>query len=391
MVNTGIVTINVPSDITDENTLMPTGKYWISAYVPGNATILRRVLDIKPHAVRATRQLSEANEQYELHILAPNSVATAIDELPRVRAIHQPYTSFDGRMGETEEEFYARVSENLNHKLRAVSVYDYERMILEKFPELFIAKCIGKINEEQELLPGNNIQIIVIPRALSKAIIEVDIPKISYSRLTEIKQFVESHSSNFVNADVSNPVYERVKVKCSVKFGKSENIGHLVQKLNEELRHFLSPWMFDSNADLRLGGYINRSEILTFIENRPYVRYVTRFSVIQIYRSYETSADEFRYHLVDTADESQNIELLVASSPFAVLISATNHEIEVIDEETYMRPAITSLGYMKVKDDLVVGEVKAVAPREAKSADAEAKKVGEGNNFVNFIISHDID
>ncbi len=392
LVNTGIVTINIPSDISDTNTLMPEGKFWISAFVPGNATIMRRVLDVKPHAVKATRILSETNEQYELQILPPNNVTNAMGDLLRINAIYQPYPSFDGRRGETEEEFYARVSENLNHKLRAVNVNDYERLILEKFPELFIAKCIGKINEDQELLPGNNIQIIVIPRALSRAVIEVDIPKIAYTRLTEIKEFVEGHSSHFINADVSNPIYERVKVKCSVRFGRSENMGHLVQKLNEELRHFLSPWMFDSNADLRLGGFINRSEILTFIENRPYVRYVTRFSVIQIYRSYEASGDEFRYHLVDTADESSNIELLVASSPFAVLISATSHDIEVIEEEEYMKPGRTSLGFMKIKDDLVVGEVRAVEPRESKVPSIDGTSTtDEGDEFVTFIIPHDID
>jgi hypothetical protein len=392
LVNTGIVTINIPSDINDTNTILPTGKYWISAHVPGNANILRRVLDIKPHAVRVTRELSEANEQYELQILPANSVSKAVNALNRISAIYQPYSSFDGRRGENEVEFYARVSENLNHKLRAISVYDYEKLILEKFPELFIAKCIGRINQDQELLPGNNLQVIVIPRALSKAVVEVDIPKISYNRLTEIKEFIESHSSNFVNAEVSNPIYERVKVKCSVKFGKSENIGHLVQRLNEELRHFLSPWMFDRDADLRLGGYINRSEILTFIENRPYVRYVTRFSVIQIYRSYEASADEYRYHLVDTADETKNIELLVASSPFAILIAATQHEIEVIDAEEYVKPSVTSLGFMKVKDDLIMGEVKPVAPRKTEDSTVVTEgDIEEGGKFVNFIISHDID
>lgn len=392
LVNTGIVTINIPNDINDQNTLMPTGKYWISAFVPGNANILRRVLDIRPHAVSAKRVLGESNEQYELQVLPGNSVTNAVLGTTRISSVLQPFPSFEGRRGETEEEFYARVSENLNHKLRAVNIYDYEKMILEKFPELFITKCIGKINQDKELLPGNNIQIIVIPRALSKAVVEVDIPKISYTRLTEIKEYIESHSSNFVNAEVSNPIYERIKVKCSVKFGKSENIGHLVQKLNEELRHFLSPWMFDSEADLRLGGFINRSEILTFIENRPYVRYVTRFSVIQIYRSYEVSTDEYRYHLVDTADETQNIELLVASSPYAVLMSATQHEIEVIDTEDYMKPALTSLGFMKVKDDLIMGEVKPVALRTLKTDDHTEPTTGEeDDDFVNFIISHDID
>ncbi len=392
LVNTGIVTLSIPNDINDNNSLMPDGKFWIAAYVPGNANILRRVLEIRPHAVSATRVLSEKNEQYELPILPANSVTNGVLGTSRITSVSQPFTSFEGRRGETEEEFYARVSENLNHKLRAVNIYDYEKLILEKFPELFITKCIGKINQDQELLPGNNIQVIVIPRALSKAVVEVDIPKISYTRLTEIKQFIEEHSSNFVNAEVSNPIYERVKVKCSVKFGKSENIGHLVQKLNEELRHFLSPWMFDSEAELRLGGFINRSEILTFIENRPYVRYVTRFSVIQIYRSYETSADEYRYHLVDTADESQNIELLVASSPYAVLIAATQHEIEVIDAEEYMKPGLTSLGFMKVKDDLIMGEVKPVALRtNDDETDDKSAETEEGAQFVNFIISHDID
>ena len=46
--------------------------------------------------------------------------------------IFQPFNSFGGKNEESKEEMYIRISERLNHKDRAITVKDYERIILEK-------------------------------------------------------------------------------------------------------------------------------------------------------------------------------------------------------------------------------------------------------------------
>jgi hypothetical protein len=66
-----------------------------------------------------------------------------------------PYPSFGGRVTEDNAEFYNRVSERLRHKDRAITIFDYERLVLESFPDIYRVKCIDHTDEGCELAPGH--------------------------------------------------------------------------------------------------------------------------------------------------------------------------------------------------------------------------------------------
>ena len=53
-----------------------------------------------------------------------------------VKKIIQPFSTFGGRAAERSETFYTRVSERLRHKDRAIAMWDYERLVLEAFPQI---------------------------------------------------------------------------------------------------------------------------------------------------------------------------------------------------------------------------------------------------------------
>jgi YD repeat-containing protein len=54
-----------------------------------------------------------------------------------------PYDSFGGRVAEDDSTFYTRVSERLRHKDRAITLFDYERLVLEEFPEIYKVRCLN--------------------------------------------------------------------------------------------------------------------------------------------------------------------------------------------------------------------------------------------------------
>ena len=63
---------------------------------------------------------------------------------------------------ERAEAFYGRVSERLRHKQRALTQWDYERIVLERFPEVYKAKCIPAGLSGNGGQPGR-VGLVVIP------------------------------------------------------------------------------------------------------------------------------------------------------------------------------------------------------------------------------------
>ena len=74
-----------------------------------------------------------------------------------------------------------------------------------------------------------------------------------------------------------NPVYEQVMVFFRVKFHHGVDRGYHLKKLNEEIVHFLTPWAFDADAEVKFGQKIYASAIINFIEERTYVDFITDF------------------------------------------------------------------------------------------------------------------
>jgi hypothetical protein len=52
-----------------------------------------------------------------------------------------------------------------------------------------------------------------------------------------------------------------------------------MKKLNDEIVHYLTPWAFDENAEVRFDQVIYASSIINFIEERPYVDFITDFEM----------------------------------------------------------------------------------------------------------------
>jgi hypothetical protein len=75
--------------------------------------------------------------------LAAGNINKLLNPVPQVSRVSQPFASFDGKHAEIGKEFYTRVSERLRHKQRAITGWDYERIILDRFPSIYKIKCIG--------------------------------------------------------------------------------------------------------------------------------------------------------------------------------------------------------------------------------------------------------
>jgi hypothetical protein len=311
LINSGIVQFSMPSTATDSHPIYGDGLHWIRVSISGNTEAFSDLISINAQAVKAT-YTDQGNDPFRLATeIAPESISKLVNKDFEIKTISQLYPSFDGRVQEQSTAFYIRVAERLRHKQRGITIRDYEHLVLEEFPEIYKTKCINHTSKFSEYAPGN-VSVIVIPyfkNANENNPFEL---KVSKAKLNKIRKFLVKLNSPFVNLDVRNPKYESIQVAFGVEFHIGYDRTFYENQLNEEIKSFISPWAFGSEEDIVFGGKMNRSTILNFVEERPYVDYVTNFVM---------------YHKED--ENKAQVDVLIAQGTTAssVLVTALTHYI----------------------------------------------------------------
>jgi len=222
-----------------------------------------------------------------------------------------------------------RVSERLRHKQKAITIWDYEHIVLEKFQKIFKVKCINHAgfysrNGEElfcENYPGH-VSVITIPDLNQATSINPLRPYTPIGLLNQIDKYLKTITSPFVNLHVKNPQFEEIQLEFNVKFYENLSESFYLQLLNTEIEQFLCPWAFNNRAEIAFGGKIYKSALLNFVEERPYVDFVTCFKLNHI-----ISRDENGTNAVRDVEEAR------ASTARSILVS-------YFDEDTNTRHII---------------------------------------------------
>ncbi len=290
LLTSGIINFDISEMATDQNTLLPSGLHWLRATADQNSDSIPDLIQITAQAVTATFE-DQGNDPGHLEEPLPAGTISklkvadsAIDE------ILQPFASFGGKTTEQKSSFYTRISERLRHKSRAITIWDYERLVLEQFASVYKVKCLshtrytGDIKKYSAIAPGH-VTLIIISNVKNKNAIDPLRPKTSIAKLSEIKEFVSKLNSISVELHVKNPIYEEIQVSLNVKFYPGYDNGFYGKKLEDDLKVFLSPWMLGSASELKFGGKIDKSVILNYVEERSYVDFITCFEMYHIIKN----------------------------------------------------------------------------------------------------------
>lgn len=315
LTKTGIIRFSFSPDAVRENTLMGEQLYWIRGVLRKNREAVCDLIAINAQAVSAELTDFMKNGVEFTEPLAAGTISRLQTNDSAIRKISQPYTSFGGRMKETETQSSARISERLRHKNRAITAWDYERMVLEQFPEIYKVKCINhaQIKEEQlsddnELAPGH-VLVVPIPNLSGKNAVNPLRPRTDTGTLTNIENYLRRYISPFVQLQVKNARFEEIQLDFKVKF-HSEDGDFLSNQLMDEIEKYLSPWVFNRQDEVEFGGKISKSVLLDFVEKRDYVDWVACFKM---------------YHIVDGI-KSGDAEEAVATSARTVFVSFAGDE-----------------------------------------------------------------
>lgn len=374
----GIISLAIGGDASNNNTLMPAGVYWLRASVTKNPAGISSFIDVKTQAVEASYVLPADAGMADLHLSKPMP-ALSIKELvvkdAAVKSVSQPYESFYGNASEKDTVFYTRVSERLRHKKRALTLWDYERLILDAFPEIFKVKCLTHTNDTSDFAAGT-VSAVVVPNLINKNSVNPLQPKTNLVTLQNIEAYMSQYLPLFVTFKVGNPVYEQLLVDFKVGFRPGMDAGYYGNLLNEEIKRFLSPWAYEEGQDITFGGKVFKSDIIVFIENRPYVDFVNNFNLYHIFDGTDDDgkgigrmaigkdfiiSEPFFPAIGDMAIGvdfvvGRDTEVAIASGPRSILVSAPNHRITVLKTGEYMCEGVEYLGigFMAIDENFTV-------------------------------------
>ena len=225
LLNSGIITFTMPRDASDTNTLLPTPMHWLRAAVAAESDAVCRLVMIAAQALKATFINKDNDPTFPAKVLAPGTITKLDQPNTAIKKITQPFPTFGGRGAELSEAFHTRISERLRHKDRSIALWDYERLILEAFPQIYKAKCLNHTHYEptesgqgiyRELAPGH-VTIVTIPHQQFQHLRDPLRPYTSLGLLEDIETFLRQRLSCFVTLHVRNPQFEDVRVVCKVR------------------------------------------------------------------------------------------------------------------------------------------------------------------------------
>jgi hypothetical protein len=100
-----------------------------------------------------------------------------------------------------------------------------------------------------------------------------------------------------------------------VKFHMGVDEAFHLKLLKKEIVRFLSPWAFDQGKDISFGGQIYKSSLINFVEERPYVDYLTDFQLFHVI----TDSGGKDWSKIDQ-------EEIEASTAISILVAAAEEE-----------------------------------------------------------------
>ncbi len=278
LLTSGIMRFTIPKEATVNNTRLPRGYIWIRARIHKNYDAVSKIKSILPQAVLATFEDRDNDLSHLETSLPEGTISKLVTRVPQIKSITQPYNSFDGSPQESDDAYYRRISERLRHKNRAVTLWDYESLVLQEFPEIYQVKCLNHTNmlgsQGPSFLSPGHIALVVIPDTVDKNVFDIFQPRVSQATLNKVKQYVNTLNTMQVETQVVNPTYEEVEVSLSVKFYDQYDENFYTKQLSEDITKFLSPWAFDTSRTIDFGVILHRSVLIDYLEELFYIDYL---------------------------------------------------------------------------------------------------------------------
>lgn len=353
---TGIVTLDLPSEINTDHSVMPSGLFWLRVSTNKGIDRYPDCLHVATHVVKVTgKGVPLADDG-----ITPLSFSSwrSTPRKANLAAIAQLNAMIRIPDIESEQHFQMRVSENLRHKGKALTPWDYEHLILENFPEVGSVHCFPtrsyySLNQE----PGR-VLIIVTPLNTDCDHSLCSPKQLDSSYLLAIRRFLLSVSRSHVQIEVRNPGYEKIQIRCKVTLKEGVSHGPALRRLEYAIKAQLCPWEADT-LNTGPGFCLSLEKLSAFILKQKNVVKVSALSALKI------SLDEnTEYALQDSAATSQPIR---AAYPWFLLIPEEHQYIQISPDNLSHKPVTVGIGELVIGEQFIVSTSPTSTPKGAQN------------------------
>lgn len=349
LTSSGGVLLQLPHSLQQQHQLMPSGVAWLRLCCSAHSRRygrLRRVLTnvVPVEAVNSGEQLNTAQllNVSPLQWQAQGKLAgvAGIDYLLPLQPQHKAETAA-GRQ--------QRIAERLSHKQRASTARDFERLVLQAFPQLAKVKCFPNAALEHNSLAPGRLLLIVVAAQQGCLHQECQRSLVSGDLLRQIKHYVAALSSPFAAIEVANPGFEQLQVRCAVKLAAGLHSGDGLQRLQLALSDYLCPWHQQGLA-ARFGWELRPQLLQSFIQQQPYIDYVTDFSLLHISRY-----GSRQYRLFDSARQQQAEQLVLRPlRPWNLLTPAPHHALQTVELRQPVAAQLTGVSELEIGQTFII-------------------------------------
>ncbi|MEM7490234.1 MAG: hypothetical protein AAF390_14025, partial [Pseudomonadota bacterium] len=343
LIRSGLVAFDLPEDAARPSPEMPAGGAWIAAAARNpdlsGFPALRQV-DTGGVWVSCTDGTHRSGAAARTWTFDPPR--------PEIAGIREIATPAVARPPETDRAYVTRMGERLRHRARAVTPWDMERLVLEAFPEVWMAKCLPHLSRQDPRPAPGHVTLVVVRGPGEADATAVPQPRFfDIATLGRIEAFLARRASDMARIEVVNPSFERLQVRAKVELEAHRSDGAMAQQVRRDLGRALSVWTADETL-ARFGWSLDLQGLRARIAALPAVRGLTDLSVLHL------AGDDARtYRLGDTA-RGPGVALR-PRAPWGLPLSAPDHVLKILPGLEDRRPAPSGIGRLAVGDMLVVG------------------------------------
>jgi hypothetical protein len=332
LLHSGIVRVSLPDELETEGHAAE--KLWIRARLRGAVQAYATLQGLQTQAVEAEGVVQEEETASGDGPLPPHTITELVEVVPEIAAIHQPFSSRPGRGAETEAQQAIRVAELLRHKGRALSGWDYERLLWERFANQLHAVVCLPTTEAQR------VELVVIPNLLQQVPRNPFAPGAATDQLEAMGSYLRQRCPPELTLVVRNAHYVHVKVRLWVCLQEGVDPAWAERQLQEKVIRTLSAWCFDAMAEARLGGEVRASDLVAAIDPLPFVAYLERLMLFLV--------DPGGKPLRMDDRETSSPDRLQAPGADVVLIASASQAVEFVPPGAAPLPSLIGIGAVRI-------------------------------------------
>ncbi len=372
LLRSGIICLNLPAGMSPDCAQLPGKHYWLRLSADWGFDCFAGLYGVHAQAISATR-VEAATTADPPEPLPPGTVRNPQRGVAGLRSVQQVGPSWGRRAVDPPMLVRTRSAERLRHKSRASTPWDYERLVLDAFPEVYKVKCFSHLRLPQGLprehqpslhdlqRSAGHVLVVVVPAPRDGVLFSsTEAPRLDADLLEQITALLRDRCTPGASLIVRNAAYERLQVRCALRLQRGVHAGSALRRINKALVEFLSPWHEDGfGADF---DWEVRADVVEgFLRSLDEVDAVGELSLLHI-----VSSDQHLYRLHDTArtdgaqhDGSGNVDARLSrvrpQQPWSLMLPTRRHLFDLLDDPAREAPQQTGIDRLEIGNTFIIG------------------------------------